>query len=476
MKKGIVILWALCVMVSCATGEKSNGKGSRGGMSLEKAITESSDFFISRLPERRVIAILGIETPTKACSDFVHQELWNKFQMSGKFRIAEQQNIQRIQNQIEFQLDGHVSEDSAVKLGYASGAQTIIYGKLVKQGAQYRLTLYSTDIEKQESEIQSNPLNAKDPDLIDLLEAGDLDSRIESAITEMAVRLDQRRLVGIDRISYLNRGSVTDVSRYLENQVRSSAVRLYTRYAVADEKTSREYADKINQDPAWVDDSQNRIFAMVRGNYFPTSKNDAEVTLSLVSTDRVREQLGTCKFIVTQEELKKLNLSLLPDNYDSFEAYDTVQRKLAEFDTEHNKFKFSAVPDRPTAQYRDGDYMTFKLYSEKDCWFLVQFLQVDGVVKDMYPTEESENNYIRAGETRMLPDRGRIKLGKPYGEEYVLISAFTEQIAITNESVQLPKANFKTRGAEKEEYIGTVSYNRGIEPVARTKFSYTVYK
>jgi len=120
--------------------------------------------------------------------------------------------------------------------------------------------------------------------------------------------------------------------------------------------------------------------------------------------------------------------------------------------------------------------MTFTIYSEEDCYFLVQALQVDGKVVDAYPTEPRENNFIRAGESRTLPDRGRFRLTAPFGEEYILVSAFREQIAIINLEVDIANVNFKTRGFNKEEYVeGALRIVADeIEPVARAMFNYTV--
>jgi len=155
-----------------------------------------------------------------------------------------------------------------------------------------------------------------------------------------------------------------------------------------------------------------------------------------------------------------------------------VLRKIAEFDTGHNGFEFSAIPDRSGAVYRDGDYMSFQVYSAEDCFFLVQVIQVDGQVKDVYPTRNNQNNRLKAGVVRTLPDGTRFRLGEPFGEEYILVSAFKEQIAVTNESVDLASANFVTRGIEVEDDQaktgGSISYNRSIKPAARAKFSYTV--
>jgi len=484
MKKGIyaVILCLLLVLGNCTTENKkvptTPVDQGQGEVSLEQVLAESTEYFISRIPEGRVVAILDIETPTRICSRFIVEEIWKHFQNSGKYKMADQHNVQKIQDQLNFQNStGLVSDLSSAGIGHFEGAQVIIYGNLTRFGNKYRLNLFSTEVEKALSNIQTKDLNPNEKRLKELLEPGDLDSRIESALTELASGLDRRTLIFIDRIGYSNSGSVTDFSKYLENQIRLNAVRLRNRYAVADEKAGREYAEK-SMNASWVDDSPDRIMAMIKGNYVRLGGNSAEVTLNLISTNKNREQIGACKFTVREEELKELHLSVVPENYESQENYDEVLAKLAEFDTEHNAFGFSAIPDRPDARYRNKELLGFKIYSEKDCYFLVRGLQLDGEIVTLYPTESGENNFIKAGETRILPDRGQMRLvGPPWGQEWILISAFDEQITIPTSSGKIKKANFKdgSRVIQKQNYEeGRVNIDKFIKPVAQTKFSYTI--
>jgi hypothetical protein len=198
----------------------------------------------------------------------------------------------------------------------------------------------------------------------------------------------------------------------------------------------------------------------------------------MISTDKGKRLLNACQFTITEAELKRLNLKLIPDNYERLADYQAVQRKLSEFDTTHNRFEFQALLDRPDAMYRNGDYMSFKIHSSEDCWFLIQGLQLNGEIVTLYPTETREVNFIKGGDTRTLPDRGRFRLGgPPFGEEYILISAFKEQITIPTEPVKLDNANLKTktRAIAKEEYSeGSVNIDVSVQPVARAKFSYTI--
>jgi hypothetical protein len=458
------------MLSGCASGKKQVTQS----VTLEQAVVKSSDFFMSGLPEKRVIAILGIETPTRACSDFIQQELWKHFQTSGKYTMADIQNFDRIQGHLVFQTNGAFSDESAQSLGHALAAQTIIHGKLEKTGGQYRLTLFSSAAADGVSVLHSENLDPNDPHLKALLEPGNLNSRIENAITEMASRLDERIKIGIDRISYREYGSVTDLAKYLETQVRAGASRLYTRYAVADERDSAEYTLRsVNR--AWVDTRPDRIAAMVKGTYYPNSNDDAVVTLNLISTDS-RQILGSCNFTVTAAEMKDLNLQMVPENYRSRTNYEEIQRILADFDIGNNEFDFFAQPGRSDALYYDGDRLTFYLYSAEDCYFLVQGLAADGYIQDLYPLAVYEDNTIRAGATRTLPTGEPITLNEPFGEEYILITAYREQFAITRtNAVRISNMNLKGQKRNPPEPgRPTTPSSLELQPVARAIFSYTL--
>ena len=54
--------------------------------------------------------------------------------------------------------------------------------------------------------------------------------------------------------------------------------------------------------------------------------------------------------------------------------------------------------------------MTMRIYSAQDCYFRITHVDVHGNTQVIYPTNQRDNNFIRAGETRRIPDNTRFRM------------------------------------------------------------------
>jgi hypothetical protein len=75
-----------------------------------------------------------------------------------------------------------------------------------------------------------------------------------------------------------------------------------------------------------------------------------------------------------------------------------------------NLWRFTVQTDRSGGDYRDGDYMTLRIYSEYDAYFKITHIDVNGSAQVIYPVSPHDNNFIQAGETRQIPDTTRVQL------------------------------------------------------------------
>jgi hypothetical protein len=138
-----------------------------------------------------------------------------------------------------------------------------------------------------------------------------------------------------------------------------------------------------------------------------------------------------------------------------------------------NSWRFTVQTDKSNGEYHDGEYMTLQIYSERDAWFKVTHIDVDGNVQVIYPLSSSDNNFIKAGETRRIPDNTRFRMTKPYGEETILVAAYKESFVIQNQRAEPLSDNLLVRGiiVEMERREGTRTEMR---PVATAKFTYRI--
>jgi hypothetical protein len=134
-----------------------------------------------------------------------------------------------------------------------------------------------------------------------------------------------------------------------------------------------------------------------------------------------------------------------------------------------NPWRFTAQTDRVGGDYRDGDYMTLRIYSEKDAWFKITHIDVYGDTQVIYPLSPRDNNFIRAGETRQIPDNTRFRMTKPYGEEMILVGAYETPFVVQWNSTAPLSNNSLVRGITVEREDAAI-----MRPVATAKCAYRI--
>jgi hypothetical protein len=135
-----------------------------------------------------------------------------------------------------------------------------------------------------------------------------------------------------------------------------------------------------------------------------------------------------------------------------------------------NQWRFTVQTDRSSGDYRDGDYMTLRVYSEKGAWFKVTHIDVNGIAQVIYPLSPRDNNFINAGETRQIPDNTRFRMTKPYGEEMILVGAY-EKPFVFQSNLALPLSNrLLVRGIVVEQE----DTQADMRPAAMAKFVYRI--
>jgi hypothetical protein len=456
------------------SGGASVGRTQAGGTPvplLDEAIADAASWLAARLPEGAKTAIVAFDADTAALSDYVFGELWNRFEEAGKFVMVDRRNLEHVRAELNYQMSGEVSDDSGRSIGQQYGADVIVYGRMVRMGDEYRMTVYATDVEKAVSSQRA--LNVRPGGRLAALLETDLDGEIDRAVSDLARGVSGKTTVAIGRISYGDTQTVSSLSAYLKNGITSSALRRDSRFAVADDGASAGFAvstrgltmeaPAANSASAYGGDIQ----AVILGNFNPVD-NDAEVSLRLVSVSRNRPILAAANFTVSGEELRRRRLSLLPEI--SRAEFEAKQDAVQPYAGRNNRFVFTVTPDDLDGIYYEGEYMSMRLYSERDCWFRIVHVDVNGTAQVIYPTTSRDNNFIRAGETRSIPDNTRYRMGAPYGEEYILAAAYDRPFRSEPGSGARISSREIARGLEVEPAEGGSVQS----PLATAKFSYTI--
>jgi hypothetical protein len=294
-------------------------------VTLDTAITKTASYFSQNLTSKSNIALIGFDTENKTLSDYIFEEFWINFEDNSSLVLVDRKNLELISKEMDYQLSGQVSDDSAKSIGRQFGAQTLLYGKLTRLGNEYRLSVYATDVERATSSLRAANIKP--------------DNRLASLLETQSAESPGINMANI----------------------------LYAGFG--------------------------------------------------------------------------------------------------------NPFRFTVQTDKTDGIYHDGDYMTMQIYSEQDTYFKVTHIDVNGKAQVIYPTSPHDNNFIKAGQTRYIPDNTRYKMTKPYGEEIILVAAYSVPFSVSrlNNSVPLSN-NVIVRGLVVE----SAETQTNVQPVATAKFTYSI--
>jgi len=475
------VVWVfVLVLFGCAGGGsvKSSGEGnsvqpeySADSLSLDAAIDKAAAYFTERLPDKAKAAVISFNAPTGLLSDYIIERLWDGLESAQKFVIVDRRNLDRIEGEIKYQLEsGKVDDDVMVSMTKQYGAEFLVYGQIIPLGGEYRMTIYATDVEKA---VSTQRIFTVQPDklLASLLNVPAEDA-VERAVSVMAQAVHEKTVIAVGRISYADTQTVSGFSAWLKNTLISSAQKYPDKFQVASESESADFAVATRGLTVETPDSGSTIQAVITGNYLPLD-NGAEVSLHLISAGKNKPVLASQRFVIPAAELQRRKLLLLPgkDNTAmSLTEFEAKQKVLDPYAGKNNQWQFTVTPAVLDGIYYDGDLMFMTVYSEKQCYFRIVHIDVNGTTQVIYPVAPGDNNFIRAGESRNIPDNTLYKLGPPFGEEIILVAAYDEPFSVNTSSAAAPfSPEIITRSITVDS-----SSNTPMSPNATAKFSYTI--
>jgi hypothetical protein len=355
-----------------------------------------------------------------------------------------------------------------VSISRQYGAGTLVYGQISAIGNEYRITVYATDVEKASSSQRAFAVR-QDSRLASLLSVS-ADDEVERAVWAMAKAVNQKTVIAVGRISYAGTQTVTGLSAWIKNGVIAGAQKQGGKFQVATDSESADFAVSSRGLTVETPVVNTSIQAVVTGSYTPLD-NGAEVSLQLVSASGNKAVLSSAKFVIPASELERRRLSLLPVRDNAVISKTEVDRKqqaVVSYSGGNNKWAFTVTPDVLDGIYYNGDFMSMLVYSARDCYFRIIHIDVNGNTQVIYPTSAKDNNFIRAGETRRIPDNTRYRMGPPFGEEIILAAAYDRPFTLAQQSETLSADNI-ARGLTVEG-----DNKAAMSSSVTAKFSYTI--
>jgi hypothetical protein len=113
---------------------------------LDKAVNDSMTYIIDRLEPGTKVAILNFYA-SPAIANYVIEELTAFLVNDGSLTVVDRNELELLQQEMDFQLSGEVSDESAQSIGKKLGAQTIISGSLSPFGNMWRMRIRALEVE-----------------------------------------------------------------------------------------------------------------------------------------------------------------------------------------------------------------------------------------------------------------------------------------------------------------------------------------
>ena len=114
---------------------------------LDRAINDAVMYIEGRLKNGSKLVILNMSTSQVRLSDYIIDEIATNMVNNNKLIVVDRRNLELIQREMNFQMSGEVSEETAQEIGRKLGAQYIISGSLTPLGNVYRLRVQVLSVE-----------------------------------------------------------------------------------------------------------------------------------------------------------------------------------------------------------------------------------------------------------------------------------------------------------------------------------------
>ncbi|MDR0503922.1 MAG: CsgG/HfaB family protein [Treponema sp.] len=114
---------------------------SQNAVGIDTALQNSIAYLNTRIQPNTKVVVLNFSSVWPKLSEYVVEELIGHIVNDGKLTVVDRTNLDIIRQEMDFQLSGEVSNESAQAIGHKLGAQSIISGSIIDTGSGIRLRL-----------------------------------------------------------------------------------------------------------------------------------------------------------------------------------------------------------------------------------------------------------------------------------------------------------------------------------------------
>ena len=142
MKNKLIVL--CCFIMVFATG---NLHSQQNNLTLDEAVLIAAKEIEDELSAGVKVVVLNFRSPSQRFSDYILDEMMTALVRNRKITVVDRSNLELIQQEMNFQLSGEVSDSSAQAIGQKLGAQSIVSGNIEDIGTVYRVRFRTINVE-----------------------------------------------------------------------------------------------------------------------------------------------------------------------------------------------------------------------------------------------------------------------------------------------------------------------------------------
>jgi hypothetical protein len=155
-KNELPLLSAILPLAICSLLIVSCASVPTGPDDLDIAIRDASDYLNDNIPAKSKIVILNIQSDYTSLSEYIIDELIANAVNDKMFSVVDRAQLDQIRMELNFQLSGEVSDQSALEIGKFLGAQTIVSGTIGELADRHRMRIRALNVETAEVQGQYN--------------------------------------------------------------------------------------------------------------------------------------------------------------------------------------------------------------------------------------------------------------------------------------------------------------------------------
>ena len=444
LKVCLLFIPILLLFSACLTNNQA-------AINLDDAISNSAIYLQERFPQDTRAVVLAMQSDDPQVTDYAIRRIRTELVNYAHFLVVERDvaALGRITQEMNHQMSGYVDDDTSLSIGRQLGAEIIISVALVRSGQTWRLDTQALWLESAQLAGQLSVGNIRPEASWASLAAQRspaqaIDNSIRDAVNSLAARLSNPMEISIGKLTLLETETPSELSRYLYTTINHHAVNNRQFRVVAPTRSMAA--------PAQGAASRGTI-----SGTFNVEGDMVVVNLSLVS-DSDNISIGSERVLIQAADLTGIPIAILPANVRTQEEARRNEVIFTPPVPQNNlsALRIDAWPNSSSFTYFNGEDLEINLISNRDCFFKVYHIDVEGKVQMIYPNARNRNNQIHANVMRTIPDPGiRYRIQAPFGQDSIIVVASGRQFEnLEAEFAHIEQAN--------QNNIGGILLGRGL--------------